>query len=214
MSAVSVIIRRKSILGLRSVGDPVNRRGMRKNSGPKRAKFLSPELLDEAIAEVVQAARAMRAHVALVGGCAMQLYGSDRLTGDVDFISDSLLSALPRGKALSFGGEQTRASNGVEVDLILRDDRWADLYDAALGTARRIPGSRALVVRPEYLLAMKISAGRDKDLLDADFLLGSGEINPKKTLRVAEEFLGSLGAQDVEAMLLERRLIQKAKRSK
>ena len=182
---------------------------MKKNSGSKRYKYVSPELLDEAIDEVVRVARAEKVRVALLGGCAMQFYGSDRLTGDLDFVAEDLLDALPRGRALSFGGRQTKASNGVEVDLIIREDQWQKLYEGALKTAQRMEGTPALVVRPEYMLAIKIAAGRDKDLFDTDYLLKSGEIDPTAALKVADKFLGDDDAQDVESMLLEYGLLKK-----
>lgn len=209
--ATSTVGLRKSILNLRS-GDPrVKRRSMKKNSPHRRIKFLSPAQLDEAIAEVSAAAKAEDVHVALIGGCALQLYGSDRLTADLDFVADNLLGALPPGKELSFGGEQTRTSTGVPVDLIIREDRWAALYEATLETAQRIKGVKSLVARPEYLLAMKLAAARDKDFLDVKFLLAAGVIHPAKAQAIAEEFLGGIGAQDVESMLLEYGLIKKAR---
>jgi hypothetical protein len=48
--------------------------------------------------------------IALLGGFALQQYGSDRLTGDIDIAAPEVLDGLPAGKALTFGGVQTTTS--------------------------------------------------------------------------------------------------------
>lgn len=176
---------------------------MRKNSS-KSVRPLDQSDILEAIAEVAQMARRNGVSIALIGGCALHLYGSDRFTADVDFVADALLGDLPRGAALSFGGEQTQTRAGVPIDLIIRDDRWAPLYEAALETAKRIPGSKALVVRPEHLLAMKMQARRPKDEADIDFLLGTkGVINHNKARKVVGEFLGGYAEEELDSLVAE-----------
>ena len=46
----------------------------------KKAKFLDPAEIEEAILEVSKLAAAKHIEVALIGGVAMELLGSDRLT--------------------------------------------------------------------------------------------------------------------------------------
>ena len=48
----------------------------------KRHKMLAPEILDEAAIEIFDIIDEEGIRAALIGGRALQLYGSDRLTGD------------------------------------------------------------------------------------------------------------------------------------
>lgn len=169
-------------------------------------KFLEPELIREALQQVGRIAAAEKAHVALAGGCAMQLYGSDRLTTDVDILSDTRLRSsqkwspdrLLSGKPLSFGGEQTKAPNGVPLDIIRRDDEVQSLYEEALDKSVRIRGVPILVVQPEYLAAMKFEAQRIKDELDLAFLISSKSIDLKKTRKIIYKHLGWYAAREFD----------------
>lgn len=78
-------------------------------SGTRRKRFISPEEATAAIAEVAARAREEGVRVALAGGNAMQLYGSDRFTADVDFVAAEIIMALPCEGTLSFGGTKSRA---------------------------------------------------------------------------------------------------------
>lgn len=176
---------------------------MKRNSGSKRVQHLSSAQLDEAVAEVALAAKAEGVQIALIGGVALHFYGSDRLTTDIDFAASDLIDDLPRGPELSFGGEQTQTSNGIPVDLIIRSDRWAPLYEAAIETAKRVPGSKALVARPEYILAMKMQARRPKDEFDLAFLLSNSVINVKSARKVVEEYLGNYAEEELDSLIEE-----------
>ncbi len=111
---------------------------------------------------------------ALVGGLAMHLYGSDRLTKDVDVIADKLLN-LPSGNILGHlkqGGVRyliETAETKVMVDWILRRDEAKKYYDQALKDAVRLEGIP--IISPEWLVILKYIAGRFKDQEDAIFLL-------------------------------------------
>ncbi len=200
MSRRRTIGQRLSRLNLRSDVPSAKPRRMSKSPGNSRMEALSQQEIRDAIEEIVKIAKSERVAIALIGGCALQLYGSTRFTADIDFASDNLIDDLPRGTALSFGGEQTHASNGVTVDLIIRDDRWAPLYEAAIETAKRVPGTKAPVARPEYLLAMKMQARRPKDEADIDFLLRSGVVNLKRAKKIVEEYLGGYAEEELEAL--------------
>lgn len=192
-----------SSLTLRSGNGRGKRRPMKRNSGPKRVQHLSSAQLEEAIAEVAQAAKAEGVQLALIGGVALHFYGSDRLTTDIDFAASDLIAELPRGPGLSFGGEQTQTSNGIPIDLVIRSDRWAPLYEAAIETAKRVSGSKAPVARPEYILAMKMQARRDKDEFDLAFLLGSAVINVKRARKIVEEYLGGYAEEEFDSLVEE-----------
>lgn len=168
------------------------------------AQYLDPALLTQAAAEVGELAKAEGRPVALIGGLAMQVYGSDRLTGDLDVVAYDRLDSLPYGSPLSFGGEQTQAPNGVPLDIVMRDDVYKPLYDEALDRARRVKGLPIPVVLPEYLAAMKMAANRGKDRVDLEFLLSRpGLLDPKRTLRVVREHLGAYAGEEFRGLLEE-----------
>lgn len=171
---------------------------------PKRVKYLDPKEIDETLAEV--AAIAFREHidVVVVGGVAMMVYGFDRLTKDVDLATDDeyLPGLLKEVRKLSFGGMVARTPRGRVVDLIVRDDEYRDLYSAAVNSARD-EGMPIKVVSPEYLLALKMAAARDKDELDVKFLLGSGVLDLKASRAVVKDHLGEYAARVLGAMYAE-----------
>lgn len=171
------------------------------SSGPK--KFLAPEVLAEAVAQVAELAKRERVSILLIGGFAMQHYGSDRLTGDVDFAATDRLDALPRGPALSFGGEQTHAPNGVPVDLVLRNDEFASLYEEAIARGVKPRGMPVPIVRPEHLAAMKMVAGRSRDTLDLEFLVASHAVAPTKARKVILKHLGPYAAREFDRFVEE-----------
>lgn len=162
-----------------------------------KKRFLAPAQLQEAAEQVVSLAAAENTRVALCGGYALQLYGSDRLTGDVDFITEALLDALPPGPQLSFGGIQTEAPNGVEIDLILRDDSYRELYEAAL-THSVIHEDGLPIVSPAFLAAIKMAAGRPRDMLDLDWLIVDGGLNVDNVRHVVRKYLGVYAVQEFD----------------
>lgn len=168
-------------------------------------KFLAPAQIDSAIAEVRELATEQGVHVALAGGAAMQLYGSDRFTKDVDFLADRVIDGLTEVAPLSFGGASLLSSEAVPVDVIVRDDEYADLYEAALVAARFDSELGMFVVTPEYLAAMKFEAKRAKDLEDLRHLL-SGPADIEAVRRVFREFFGRyVATRELDALLAEYR---------
>lgn len=163
-------------------------------------KLLSPEEIEKAIVEVVRLSKAEHVTVALAGGCAMFVYGSTRLTTDVDFLASKVLQALPAGRVLSFGGEATVTSSGVPIDLIVRSDRYRGLYDAALDGAKTVifQGVRVRVVTAEYMVALKLVAARPKDELDLAFLVVEGGVDITKTKKIVEKHLGIFAVDELE----------------
>jgi hypothetical protein len=134
--------------------------------------------------------------VALIGGLAMQVYGSTRLTGDIDVVTNRPIATFHRARPLSFGGYQSIADNGVPVDVVIRNDDFDKLYTAALRHAVMIQGIPIRVVRPEYLVAMKMVADRPRDDNDFDYLVTDGPTDLKKAEEIVRKYLGPYGAQD------------------
>lgn len=126
----------------------------------------------EAVQKIGEIARQENIEWALVGGIAMYLYGSPRLTKDVDIIASNFVS-LEANAPLTFGGNNYIIEVGkykVAVDWIVRNDGYAKYYNAALTDAVVFPNGIKLI-SPEWLVILKMFAGRQKDYDDAVFLL-------------------------------------------
>jgi hypothetical protein len=122
--------------------------------------------------EIGKTAAQEKVEWALAGGLAMYLYGSPRLTKDVDVIATNYLS-LPANGPLSFGGSNYIVEVGkyeVAVDWIVRNDGYAKYYRQALADAIAMPQGFRLI-SPEWLVILKMFAGRQKDYDDIVFLL-------------------------------------------
>ncbi len=122
--------------------------------------------------EIGNVAEAENVAWALAGGIAMYLYGSLRLTKDVDIIASGNVS-LNEEAPSTFGGSNYTVEVGkykVAVDWIVRNDGYARYYQKALAEAVSFPNGFQLI-SPEWLLILKMFAGRQKDCDDAVFLL-------------------------------------------
>lgn len=137
---------------------------------------LNFDLLDdksamETIETVAKLAKENDIDWALAGGLAVILYGSDRLTKDVDFIASKKLPLESKGSLVQGGERYTvKTSNKeVTVDWITRDDEAKKFYERALKDAVMI--RETPVLSPEWLVILKYIAGRFKDQEDGVFLL-------------------------------------------
>jgi hypothetical protein len=156
-------------------------------------------------ADLIEAAIEIQSRLhnaALLGGLAMQFYGSPRLTADVDVAANGTSGIL--GKPLSFGGVRTSASNGVEVDIIVRNDEWQILYMSAAsqGIVNFSSGGERKIrtVCREFLVSIKIASGRDKDISDAKFLLVQPALDLALATRWCGEHLGRYGVQEMKQL--------------
>jgi hypothetical protein len=143
-------------------------------------------LLDEtsglaAIEKISEIADSYRINWALVGGFAMYLYGSPRLTKDIDIIASENLPLNSIGKLRS-GGERYSIvveKRKVDVDWIVRSDDAKRFYREALNDAVKTKQGLP-IISPEWLVILKYIAGRFKDQDDAIYLLRKkGLVNRK-----------------------------------
>lgn len=172
----------------------------------KRTQFLDPAAIELALAAIADLSRARGARVALIGGCALQLYGSDRFTADVDVATSKPLADT--GRALSIGGRRIKIA-GVAVDAVERSDAYAPLYRAAIASAQALAGSPVRVATLPYLAAMKLAAGRGKDEQDLGFILAESGVDQKELRAVVRKHLGLYAAEELPGRIalakLERR---------
>lgn len=125
-----------------------------------------------AVSQLAELARREGVEWALAGGIAMHLYGSPRLTKDVNVISMKRLS-LRSVRPIVFGGESYEVAVGkktIHVDWIVREDNYRQYYVRALQDATVLKNGLR-VITTEWLAILKYIAGREKDLDDVIFLL-------------------------------------------
>ncbi len=137
---------------------------------------------------------------AVAGGMAMYIYGSPRLTKDVDIIASSNLSLTP-DHPLGFGGSSYTLQVGkyaVQVDWIVRNDGYRKYYRAALTDAVKMPNGLR-VITPEWMVILKINAGRQKDLDDAVFLLKQPQLVDRPTVK---QKLTDIGGEDAWLIMM------------
>lgn len=149
----------------------------------KNSPMIDTEIGLKAIAKIAQIAAKENVEWALAGGLAMHIYGSPRLTKDVDLIASAVLSIEPE-RQLGFGGERYTVRVGkkdVPVDWIVRRDLFAVYYRAALSDADEIGGVK--IITPEWLVITKYIAGRFKDQEDAVFLLRQPELVERQKIK-------------------------------
>jgi len=148
----------------------------------------------EAAEKIGAIAAAEKIEWALTGGLAMYLYGSPRLTKDVDIIASKNVS-LEANAPLTFGGNNYTVEVGkykVAVDWIVRNDGYAKYYRGALKEAVVFPNGMRLV-SPEWLVILKIFAGRQKDYDDAVFLLKEKDLVNRSKVK---ENIVRVGSED------------------
>jgi hypothetical protein len=154
--------------------------------------LLDEESAIEAIETVAEIAQENNVNWVLVGGLAMALYGSDRMTKDIDIIAAKLLPLEKVGE-LRQGGERyliKTAKKEVAVDWIIRKDEFKKLFSEALKDAVKIKD--VPVLTPEWLVILKFIAGRFKDQEDAVFLLSRKNLVNRNLIK--EHIIKTAGA--------------------
>ena len=110
----------------------------------------------------------------------MHLHGFTRATTDIDVVANRIIR-LPWIEKIAFGGEiyQLDARQGtVELDWIVRKDHHRKLYELALAD-RMVIRRKYPTIRCEWLIMMKLAAGRPKDTIDVLWLLSNKCIKRK-----------------------------------
>jgi predicted nucleotidyltransferase len=171
-------------------------------SGAKKVRFLKGDEIEEAVREVASMVKGTDDRPVLVGGAAMQLYGSDRLTKDVDFMARKIPPGMRVERKLSFGGAGGRTPGGIPICIIIRDDDYRKLYEESRRKAADV-GLPLKVVAPEYLAAIKLAAGRAKDEEDLKKLLGGKAIKMRVAREIVKRILGAYAADDFDSYVRE-----------
>lgn len=166
---------------------------------------LTPEQIKAALKAIANQARKSGVKWALVGGTAMQRYGSPRYTFDIDIIADRPFDLEPH-HMLAIGGYayELETDTGVmDVDVIIRDDDYRPLYVEALRKAR-LDDSGIPVITPEYMVALKMAAGRGKDEDDLLWLIKNGKVDVPQARKIVGRLVGGQFAQrEFDSLVME-----------
>jgi len=148
----------------------------------------------QAAEQIKQTADETRIGIALAGGIAMHVYGFTRATTDVDMLAESVLP-LTSIKELSFGGETYTVNvdgRGISVDVIVRDDELAAIYQKALEQAMET--ERGLkIISPEWLVVMKFLSALAKDKIDLLWLLQQDKLVDRS--KIERNLIEAVGSQ-------------------
>lgn len=174
---------------------------------PKKGEFPDADKMMKSAEDAAQIIGRQGIRSALIGGFAMQFYGSLRLTQDVDFAAladPSMPTSWPdTGRRLTFGGRRVVSPYGVFVDILVRSDAYRDLYQEAVQMAIESEEG-LLIVRPEYLAAIKLAARRPKDEDDLIYLLSVPDlVNIREARNIIGKHLGGKFAEDEFSSFVE-----------
>ncbi|HZU98185.1 MAG TPA: hypothetical protein VFF73_15885 [Planctomycetota bacterium] len=160
--------------------------------------YASGDAATKAIRLVQSMAEKEGIRIALIGGFAMRAWGSPRLTDDVDFAATETPLFASVGLSLPGGiGRRSWTPDGIAVDILAGMPIYADTVKKARRTRW---GFR--LASPEHLLVMKVEAGRGKDQVDVEWLLGQpGLVDRRKVRGLAKKFTSRATQSELEDVL-------------
>lgn len=158
-----------------------------------KENHIDPKKINDTIRLIQEMALDQGFVAILIGGVALQVYGSPKFTKDIDFALDHEMDSpgtLRKVKPISFGGARYTAPNGAKVDIIVRNDEYANLYEDAIANARQSPAGIPIATA-EHLAAMKMAAGREHDILALKWMIRQPELlDLKKARSIIYRFMG------------------------
>lgn len=166
--------------------------------------LLDNETVRQAIERVGGLASKNDIEWALAGGSAVVLYGSRRLTKEIDIIASRTLP-LPSCGLLKQGGVRyiiPTDKADVPVDWIIRNDEAKAFYRSALNDAVLI--GDLPVLKPEWLVILKYISGRFKDREDCVYLLSCPNLVDRKKIKEIVSQIGGNAAWAVMKYGLQR----------
>lgn len=176
-----------------------------------KERFIDPEQINESIRLIQQMAAEQGFLAVLIGGVALQVYGSPNFTKDIDFALDQPIGdsgSLQKINPISFGGARYAAPNGAKIDLIVRNDEYAKLYEDAIKNSIQSPAGIPIVT-PEHLTVMKFASGREHDILAVKWMIRRPDLlDIKKARSIVYRFMGRY-AQDRFDDIVDQAMIEK-----
>jgi hypothetical protein len=126
-----------------------------------------------AVHEMEKAYRKLGVRHVLIGGLAAGAYGEPRATRDVDFlVGDEAFDVA--GPVISFRAGIPMSAYGIATDSVPVPESYRRIGEEALAGAMPSDEPGIEIAPPAHLAALKLVAGRAKDLLDVQNMLRSG----------------------------------------
>ena len=120
----------------------------------------------------------------------------------VDIVAERKFTPFDDGESLPFGGVRM-VVDAVETDIVVRSDKYGDLYAAAISDARSVEGRAVPLVGPEFLAAMKMAARRRIDDLDLRFLVESEVLDLNRAREIIGRHLGLYALDTFDDLLVD-----------
>ncbi len=144
----------------------------------------------------------------IVGGVATRLYMPERMTLDLDILirssestivyQDLSLSGCNKVGDLSIPGTQWRLPDGSELDVIESNGDWVEL---ALQSPNYAPDGQP-VIKLEYLVLMKLLAGRSQDIADISRMLGGASDQDLNQVRLTIQAYLPTALEDLDSLIM------------
>ena len=165
--------------------------------------FLGPEQIRAALQEL---ADRHTGPIAVLGGVAGQLYGTRRLTADLDVLALNPLPGFVNQGRLALNdasmyGYSSKTAAGIPLDVLLPGRALRVLAVEAIRGARVHAESPVPVLRAEHWAAFKLMAARGKDEDDLKAAIAAGFLDPAVARPVIEKHLGLYARQEFDAIV-------------
>lgn len=144
---------------------------------------------------------------AIVGGVATRAYMPERMTQDMDILvhqkdKDAALARLKQAgyeilQALAIPGYSVRSPEGIEVDVLFRNDAW--LKDALSKPVLDAAGYP--VIGLPYLTLLKMGAQRTQDWADVSRMLGWASDADLDAVRAVVKQYAPEDLEDLESLI-------------
>jgi hypothetical protein len=169
-------------------------------------QFLNQRTWTYPVANLLQIIK--QAPFAIVGGVATRLYMPERMTLDLDILvkaEDAKLVYRDLAKAnskkigeLSIPGSQWQLEDGTSLDVLEGEASWVK---AAIQHPNYAPDGLP-VIALQYLVLMKLIAGRSQDLADVSRMLGGAtELQSIEVKKTIERHLPN-AIEDLESLII------------
>jgi len=143
----------------------------------------------------------------IIGGVATRAYMPERMTQDMDILvhqknGDATIAELEKVgfqiiAPLAIPGYSMSSPEGIEVDVIFRNDPW---LKEALAQPARDPAGYP-VIRLPYLILLKMAAQRTQDWADVSRMLGLASDSELDAVRAVVAQYTPEDSEDLESLI-------------
>lgn len=135
----------------------------------------------------------------LIGGSALALLGSPRLTIDIDFVGDDIQPSELHKAIMQIARELKIHVEPVPIERFIPVPEGSDQRSILIGQF----GNLEVYVADPYSIALsKVDRGLDTDFDDIVFLVQGGFVDPQELVRITENSLSHAGKFDFNPEIL------------